>query len=537
MIRAILRAQWLSMRTFRLASSRRGALFSAIVTALWYGFWTFLAVVAEELTASADLRPQIVAWLPLGMLLIFAYWQLAPIASASLGASLDLRKLLIYPVPRRSLFLVEVLLRVTTCVEMLLLLAGASIGLLRNPAFGAWRAMPRLLPAMALFVAFNLLLAAGLRSLLERLLARKRIREVLVLFLVLAGALPQLLAVTGLPLRQIERFLPAGRVPFWPWAAAARSALGVTPLAGVAVLAGWTALAWAFGRWQFNRSLRYDIQEAQATAVPTRDRSWTDGFYRLPSLILPDPLAAIVEKELRSLSRTPRFRLVFIMGFSFGLIIWLPTVMRGGNRHSAVAENFLVVVSLYALTLLGQVTFWNAFGFDRSAAQLYFSAPVSISRTLAAKNIAAAIIIFLEIGAVAVACSILRMGVSLAKIAEAFLVTAIAALYFLAVGNLGSVYHPRVMNPQRVSAGGAASRAQGLLFLLYPVALLPVFLAYLARYAFESQLAFYAILTLAAALGAAVYYMAMESAVHAAHTRRETILAELSRGEGPVATE
>src|ERR1022692_3856297 len=41
MIRAILRAQWLSMRISRLASGR-GAVFSVVVAVLWYGFWTVL---------------------------------------------------------------------------------------------------------------------------------------------------------------------------------------------------------------------------------------------------------------------------------------------------------------------------------------------------------------------------------------------------------------------------------------------------------------------------------------------------------------
>lgn len=37
-----------------------------------------------------------------------------------------------------------------------------------------------------------------------------------------------------------------------------------------------------------------------------------------------------------------------------------------------------------------------------------------------------------------------------------------------------------------------------------------------------------------AGLGVAIYRMAMESALSAARIRRETILAELSRGEGPM---
>jgi ABC-2 type transport system permease protein len=210
-------------------------------------------------------------------------------------------------------------------------------------------------------------------------------------------------------------------------------------------------------------------------------------------------------------------------------------MLRGRLTHSPVSGNFLAVVCLYALFLLAQVTYGNAFGYDGSAAQLYFSAPVAISRALAGKNIAAAIFIFLEIAAVAAACSLLRLGISSGKIAEAFLVTAIAALYLLAIGNLSSVNYPRPMSTKRVSGGGGAGgRAQGVLFLLYPIALLPVFLAYLARYAFDNQIVFYTILAFAAALGVVVYWIAMESAVSAARKRRETILAELSRGEGPM---
>ena len=540
MIRAILRAQWLSMRIFRLASSRRGAAFSVIVAVLWYGFWAFLAAVAEELAAAPGLRAQIETWLPVGLLAVFAYWQLAPLASATMGASLDLRKLLVYPVPRRSLFLVEILLRITTCAELLLLL-GAAIGLLRNPAFGGWSSLERVPLAMVLFAAFNLMLAAGLRNLIERLLSRKGIREAIALLLMLAGVLPRLLMVTGVGGRRLQRAFPAAANPIWPWGAAAHFMLGlsggVRPVTAAAMLAGWTVAAYLFGRWQFTRSLVYDFQEAQATAASAKDRPWTERLYRLPSLLLPDPLCAMVEKELRSLVRTPRFRLVFVMGFSFGLVVWLPMMLRGRVTHSAISGNFLAVVSLYALFLLAQVTYGNAFGFDGSAAQLYFAAPVAISRALAAKNIAAAIFIFLEIAVVAAACSLLRLGISPGQIAEAFLVTAIAALYLLGIGNLSSVNYPRPMSAQRVSAGGGAGRTQGVLFLLYPLALLPVFLAYLARYAFDNQVVFYGILAFAAALGVAIYWMAMESAVAAARNRRETILAELSRGDGPMLAE
>ncbi|HZT30431.1 MAG TPA: hypothetical protein VFA33_11135 [Bryobacteraceae bacterium] len=538
MIAAILRAQWLSMRGFRLGSSRRGAALSLGIAFAWYGFWAMLGLMVEE--AMAGSGAQAGTLLPTGLLLVFLYWQLAPLVSASMGASLDLRKLLVYPVPHRLLFRVEVLLRLTTCAEMLLLLAGGVAGLLRNSLYGGWTAAPRLLSGALVFVAFNLLLAAGLRCLVERLLARKHIREALVLFLVLAVATPRLLVSTGRAPRSLDEMFAAAHFLPCPWAGAARWMAGGGWVAGAAVLAAWTLAAWAFGRWQFERSLRFDAQAARATEIDPAEAKPVrlEWLFRLPGSLLRDPLAAIVEKELRSLSRTPRFRLVFIMGFSFGVLVWLPVAIgQQGRLDSAVAQNFLAVVSVYALTLLGQVSYWNAFGFDRSAAQVYFSLPAPVSTTLAGKNLAAALFILLEIGLVTAASLLLRIRIPVAKILEAFLVTPVAALYLLAIGNLSSVHYPRAMNPERVSQGGAAGRWQGLVFLFFPAALLPVFLAYLARAVFDSQTAFYGVLAFAALLGAVVYRIAMDSAVEAAGRRRETLLAELSRGEGPVASE
>jgi ABC-2 type transport system permease protein len=64
-----------------------------------------------------------------------------------------------------------------------------------------------------------------------------------------------------------------------------------------------------------------------------------------------------------------------------------------------------------------------------------------------------------------------------------------------------------------------------------------VVLAYLARYAFGSELAFWGVLAFAAMLGAAFYWIAMDSAVNTALRRRELLLVELGRGEGPVVTQ
>src|SRR4029077_11510985 len=146
----------------------------------------------------------------------------------------------------------------------------------------------------------------------------------------------------------------------------------------------WTLLAGWFGRLQFERNLRFDAVAAQATPQSnsaSRVASLVDRFYRFPSALFRDPLAAVVEKELRSLSRTPRYRMVFVMGFSFGLMVWLPMILGGrAENHAQLSSHFLTIVCVYALTLLGQVSYWNCFGFDRSATQIFFAAPQPLSR-------------------------------------------------------------------------------------------------------------------------------------------------------------
>jgi ABC-2 type transport system permease protein len=534
MIAAILRAQLLSMRI----RGSRGAIFSRVTGVVWYGFWYAISYVVYSLARRAGSQA-LQAGLPTGLLLMCLYWQIVPVISGSLGSALDLRKLLIYPAPHDKLFFVEVLLRLATGAEMILVLAGAMLGMAVNPKA---RFSALALPAACLvYIAFNLLLASGMRSLLERLLARRHVRELLMFLSLMAVAVPRLLLLTGARPQSSGRWITAIQVPGLPWTAAANLILHHAPAVSFLALGCWTAAAAWFGRTQFERNLRYDALAVQATPLSARKplpSLWSERFYRIPGFLFRDPLAALVEKELRSLARTPRFRIIFVMGFSFGLMFWLPLALgRSAERSEEVASNFLVIVCVYALTLLGQVTYWNCFGFDRSAAQIYFAAPQPISRTFLGKNIASMVFVYAEVLILSGLTLLLHVTMTPGKLLETSFVVAVCALYMLAFGNLTSVQYPRALKPERVSQGGASSRLQGLVFLLYPLALLPVGLAYLARYAFDSQIAFAAVLSFAAALGGVLYWLSLESAVNTATRQRERILRDLSRGDGPIASD
>lgn len=532
MIAAILRAQFVIMRrTFG-----KSAALSLIGGVLWYGLWTIAAAATLFFTASAspgDLNRMLV--------LVFAgvclYWQVIPVVSASMGSALDLRKLLAYPIPHPRLFVVEILLRLTSGCEMLLVLAGAGAGLQLNRAGRGGLAVPA---ALAVFALFNVLLASGVRSLLERLLMRRNVREVLVVLTAALWVIPRFLAQTGFHSTFFDRALHAAMAVALPWSAAAHAAVGELRLAPWLSLAVWTSAAAWFGRAQFERSLRYDAAASQALPreAPVRE-AWAARFFRVPALLLGDPLAAIVEKELRTLFRAPAFRSLFLMGFTFGILVWLPVAIgrsAGANSGSFLSQHFLTIVSTYALTLLGQVTYWNCFAFDRSAAAFWLVSPQPPAAVLMGKNIASLVPVYLEIAILTVISLVLRLVPGWEAVLEAFAVVAICSLYMLAMGNVTSVEYPRGINPERVGRGGGSGRFQTLVLVFYPLAILPVALAYLARYAFGSDRAFAVALALAAVVGAIVYKLALDSASSTMSRRRETLLRTLSIGEGPVVT-
>lgn len=527
--RAILWAQWRTMRNF---SPRAGVAWTVLIGFVWYGFWLVAATAGSRLVADPANFNLVKNALPGAMLIIFLYWQVVPLLMAATGASLELRKLQGYPIPPSQLFGIEVMLRVTSGVEMILILCGVALGIALNPDMAAGGAL-----AVVPYILFNLLLAVGLRDLLLRLLAHKRIREVVFFLLIMAAAVPRFL-FTREPsaASHLSRFFEGDSWIGWPWSAAARLAVGLNVWNATGILLAWTLAAAVFSQWQFRRTLSFDRDAAQAgDARPKSRPGFLEALYRLPSALFPDPMAALIEKEIRFLVRSPRFRLVFLMGFTFGVVTLLP-ISLGRGSGVFLGTNYLTLVSVYALLLLSEVCFWNSFGFDRSAAQIYFLAPVPFWRVLVAKNISALFFIVLEIAAVTTVCALLGMPLGLLRLAEAFAVAGVVTIFLLCAGNLMSIHQARGVNPSTQFRSNAAGRVQAMLFIIYPIAFFPAALAYLARWAFDQELAFFAVLALDAIAGIIIYRIALDSAVQAAERLKETMISALSAADGPIAS-
>lgn len=529
MIGAILRAQILSLRVLK-GGRRAGAVFSAVTGLLFYGFWTLLGIMVLAFFSDPGRVPYFEAVLSTGLLFAMLYWQLAPVISAGFGASLDLRKLQVYPIAHEKLFAVEVLLRVANGAEMLIILTGATAGMMRNPV-NSPSAKLLVLCGAILFAATNILLSAGMRLWIEQLFSGKRLREAAWALFVALLLAPRLLFYFRVRQGTLLRLAPSQMA--WPWGAISHIMLHEN--AGIAALLSllYLALAFWFSRRCFERSFRRDgsspLRKPEQSAQVAGIR---EVVYRLPSRILSDPLGALVEKELRTLFRIPRFRMAYAMSGLFGLIIWLPMMRNSGGVNSGSGEYALPVMAVYGLLMLGPISYWNAFGFDRSAVQGYFSWPIRFRDALVAKNVTMALLLVPEVVVIAVVGRAFRLPVTPGKCAETVAVVLIASLYWFALGNISSVRIPRAMDPDRMNQ--MANKMQALTFWVTPLLLLPIVLAYWARHVFGSEVVFAGVLLVAAIVGGIFYHVGLDSAVNAAAQKRESMLLELSRADGPL---
>jgi ABC-2 type transport system permease protein len=327
----------------------------------------------------------------------------------------------------------------------------------------------------------------------------------------------------------LMRFAPSQLV--WPWAAAGRLMLHDPIWTSALTALVWLAAAFVFSRRQFERSLTFDAASVRRPERVENTDGFMDRLFRLPSRFLADPIAVLVEKELRTLARIPRFRLVYAMSCFFGIVLYLPSLKRG-HTDTFFHQNALPFMALYGLLMLGQITYWNAFGFDRSAVQGYFSWPVAFRDVLIAKNITVVCLLIPQILIVSLIGRAVHLPASPGKVLETIVVMVISSLYWLAMGNIFSVRMPRPLNPDKMNQ--MSNKMQALTIWVAPLLLLPLALAYWSRWFFENEFVFIGIMAIAAVVGGVFYWVGLDSAVNTAQERRESILMQLSRSDSPM---
>jgi len=515
-------AQWCLTRN-HLTKTRAATVVAAVFSLLWYGMYAAFALALAYALPKATWA-QIQQWVPAGLLGIFAFWQFVPLFTLSAGRAFDFSKLRAFPIERDALFTIEALLGLTTSPEMIITLLGAIAGLARHPAIAPLTPL-----FLLLYIPFNVLLSVAIREFMLQLFRKNRLRELMGVLLIALSIAPTYILSNSVGRHSGGGFLRIGQVPGTPWHALAKLSVSGFSWMALGVILLWIAAAYALARWQFLRTLTSDEKfETLAPSAASRAASarskWTG--LRWPKRIASDPLAALVQKELQSLRRMPRFRVMIGMACVFGVLLGTQIVR---HQDSGFLHNYFVATAnVYGFLFVGEVLVWNVFGFDGRATQLYFAAPLGFRAVLQAKNAVAVLFLSMQTVIVLALAALLRVPISMQTVADDVAVSAVVAIFFLGLGNLTSVMLPKRVDPNQTFRKQASGSVQvWLLLSILGIATLLGF-GLLAEYAIGSHWAFWSVAALEFAIGVIAYRIATESAVERAIREQERLLQTLS---------
>jgi hypothetical protein len=395
------------------------------------------------------------AWMALLFWGIFLFWQLVPVFTAGFGAGFEFRTMLRFPLSLRAFYIIGLAYGLADFAAI------ASICWLIALTTGATAANPNVLPAVlvicALFLLMNITLERMIGSWLERVLARRRSREIFFALFVLFAVSVQFLN----PL--LQRYGRSAQ----PWVKQLLPYLSVFPpsLAGKAIAgaaqnhfmdtfigaAGISAYALVFSVFLWMRfASQYRGEELSETAAPAhalvrpirRPAEQSDALR-----LLTPQVAAVLRKEFHYLTRN---------GFAFFLLIMPPvfvllfTTQFAGRhptatKHPVSTEFFFPGMMAYLLLIL-MAPAYNSFAYDGKGIQTFFTSPVSFREVFLGKNLLQVAMLAFELTLSMAAFSYL-VGLPSLPV----LVATLAAIVFntagqLAIANWSSLSFPRKLN-------------------------------------------------------------------------------------------
>jgi len=415
-----------------------------------FGLCFALFVGARDFVSSG--RP---TWLSLFFWAIFLWWQLSPVVVAGFGVSFDFRKLLRFPLSFGAFYIIGLAYGLGDFTGV------AAVCWLASVVTGAASAKLSLLPALlvvaSLFVIFNVTLERLLGSWLERLLARRRSRELFFAGFILLMVSLQLLG----PL--MSRFGNSAG----PWLMRALPYLAYFPgsLAGEGVgaasagnyrefllaAAGIACYAVFFGvllRQRFAAQYRgEELSESQAPERPIHRTVRPDTRADSLGLISPQ-IAAVIRKEFHYLLRNGFAALVLLLPpILVFVLISQASLFRFTGGRGVTPELFFPGLMGYIILIL-MAPAYNSFAYENTGVQTYFTAPLQFRNVFLGKNFVQVCMMAIELTLCIVAFSY-RVGLPSPPIFTATL----AAIAFTVVGQLSIANWSSLSFPRKLAFG------------------------------------------------------------------------------------
>jgi ABC-2 type transport system permease protein len=391
---------------------------------------------------------------PIVLWAIFVVWQVVPVTLASFQEQFDLGGLLRFPVGFGAFYFLHLifgLVDVSTIIGGLCCL-GVWVGItVASPGLFLWAAL-----GLAAFAFFNVFLVRAIFAWIDRWMAQRRTREIVsALFFLgllslqflnpaIRGEMSQKSQQTAVRWLQrldlVQRWLPPGLVSRAVSNAAhhassnSAKSLGIL---GIYVLAAGSVLG---------LRLRAEYRGENFGDAPSRQKEERHrGRWLLDGS---GPIAAVIEKELRTLMRS--LPLLYGIGAPLLMVFVLASLYRRSGSGGGHSLPMALLISLgYALVGFTQL-FYNNLGAEGAGIQVLFLSPTPIRTVILAKNIFHGVLYIVDAALVCVLAS-LRLGaptpIALAA-TGAWLLFALPV--HLAVGDAFSIAMPYRMNLGRI---------------------------------------------------------------------------------------
>lgn len=405
-------------------------------------------------------------WIALLYWGIFLWWQVMPIFVAGFSPTFSFRALLRFPLKLTAFYVIAVAYGLADSSAL------AALCWLLAMALAVATAQPSLLPAMlaasALFVALNVTMERLLGAWLEKILAKRRARELFFgLFLLLVVGV-QFIGPAAEKYGKSAKPLFAQALPYlavFPGSLAGRA---VTASATqdwgmlLASFAGLAAYALIFGGLLWRRlAIQYRGEELSETQSPLRLSTKREPFAAAGAQahagfsVLPPTVAAVLSKEVRYLLRNG----FVIVSLVFPPILVLFFSVQFARPHPGVSwhakpEMFFPAMMAYVLLIL-MAPAYNCFAYEGRGMQTYFMLPLRFRDVLLGKNLMQVSLLATEI-ALCAAVLTWRVGLPSAPV----LLATLAAIVFAVVGQLAIANWSSLSFPKKMEFGKMKGQRQ-----------------------------------------------------------------------------
>ncbi len=399
-------------------------------------------------------------WLLLLFWSVCLFWQAFPIFIAGFGAPFEFRTLLRFPLRFSAFYIIGLAYGLAdfaaVCGTCWLLSIAVGVGMAKLAL------LPAALLVVILFVWMNITLERLLSSWLERLLARRRTRELLFGLFILLSVSAQFLRPAIIHYSEgartsasVQRLI-AYASPFPPSLAgsaviaageghAAQFFLSVGAL--LVYLAILSGLLWR------RFAAQYRGEELNETSAPARSaaRHPSTGFTSTsdPLGFLSPQVAAILTKELKYLLRNGFVLISLLMP---PLLVLLFSSQFAG-KHPSVTHTHITSDTFFPgmmgyLILMLMTPAYNCFAYEGKGIRNYYTAPIRFREVLLAKNLIYAAILIFEIALSTTLLSI-RIGLPSSPV----LAATILALVFAVAGQFAIADWVSLSFPRKLEYG------------------------------------------------------------------------------------